>query len=55
MQYLVPSFGYTLLVSGVVALGWAILRTVLVYFALRDARPNESSAFQVREAAFRTK
>jgi CubicO group peptidase (beta-lactamase class C family) len=54
MQYLVPSFGYTLLVSGVVALGWAVVRTVLVYFALRGASTNESSAFQVREAAFRT-
>jgi hypothetical protein len=52
MQYLVPSFGYTLLVSGWVALSWAVVRTVLVYFALRGARPNESSAFQVREAAF---
>jgi len=54
MQYLVPSFGYTLLVSGVVALSWAVVRTMLVYFALRGARPNESGAFQVREASFRT-
>jgi CubicO group peptidase (beta-lactamase class C family) len=54
MQYLVPSFGYTLLVSGWVALSWAVVRTVLVYFALRGASTKESSAFQVREAAFRT-
>jgi CubicO group peptidase (beta-lactamase class C family) len=54
MQYLVPTFGYTLLVSGWVALSWAVVRTVLVYFGLRDARPNQSSPFQVREAAFRT-
>jgi CubicO group peptidase (beta-lactamase class C family) len=41
MQYLVPAFGYTLLVSGVVALGWAIVRTVLVYFALRGTKPDQ--------------
>jgi CubicO group peptidase (beta-lactamase class C family) len=35
MQYLVPAFGYTLLISGVVALGWALVRTVLAYLALR--------------------
>jgi hypothetical protein len=31
----VPDLGYTLLVSGLVAMGWSILRTVLVVFALR--------------------
>jgi hypothetical protein len=41
MQYLVPSFGYTLLVSGVVALGWAIVRTILMYFALRAGKQSE--------------
>jgi hypothetical protein len=30
-----PDFGYTLLVSGVIALGWGIIRTVLVFRALR--------------------
>jgi CubicO group peptidase (beta-lactamase class C family) len=34
---LVPDFGYTLLVSGLAALGWGILRTVLAYFALRQS------------------
>jgi hypothetical protein len=44
MQYLVPSFGYTLLVSGVVALGWAVVRTVLIYFALRGANERGLTA-----------
>jgi hypothetical protein len=41
MQYLVPAFGYTLLVSGIVALGWALVRTVLAYIALRRAGTDE--------------
>jgi hypothetical protein len=41
MQYLVPSFGYTLLVSGVVALSWGVIRTVLAYFALRAGKQSE--------------
>lgn len=36
MQYMLPTLGYTLLVSGMVALGWALIRTVLVYLALRS-------------------
>jgi CubicO group peptidase (beta-lactamase class C family) len=35
IQYLAPGIGYTLLVSGVVALGWGVVRTVLAYLALR--------------------
>jgi len=30
-----PDYGYTLLVGGLLALGWGILRTVLAYVALR--------------------
>jgi CubicO group peptidase (beta-lactamase class C family) len=30
-----PDYGYTLLIGGLVALGWGILRTVLAYVALR--------------------
>jgi CubicO group peptidase (beta-lactamase class C family) len=41
MQYLVPSFGYTLLVSGVVALVWAIVRTMLAYFILRGEKQDK--------------
>jgi CubicO group peptidase (beta-lactamase class C family) len=46
MQYLVPAFGYTLLVSGVVALGWSVLRTALAYFALRGGKQHELIAAQ---------
>lgn len=35
IQYMLPTLGYTLFVSGVVALGWSVIRTVLVYLALR--------------------
>jgi CubicO group peptidase (beta-lactamase class C family) len=35
IQYLSPDLGYTLLVSGAVALGWGVVRTVLAYLALR--------------------
>jgi CubicO group peptidase (beta-lactamase class C family) len=34
MQYMLPTLGYTLLVSGIVALGWSVIRTVLVFRAL---------------------
>jgi CubicO group peptidase (beta-lactamase class C family) len=43
-----PDLAYALLVSGVVALGWAVLRTVWAYFAYRKsgpAGPTESRAF----------
>lgn len=33
----VPDFGYTLLVGGLVALGWGIIRTGWAYFALRQS------------------
>ena len=33
--YLAPDFGYTLAASGVIALGWSILRTVLALRVLR--------------------
>jgi hypothetical protein len=32
-----PDLGYTLLVSGLVALGWGILRTVWITFVLRKS------------------
>jgi hypothetical protein len=37
IQYMLPTLGYTLLVSGLVALGWGVVRTALVYLALRTA------------------
>jgi hypothetical protein len=36
--YIAPDFGYTLLVSGVVALSWAIARTALLWWVLRTAQ-----------------
>jgi hypothetical protein len=45
-----PDLGYTLLVSGLVALGWGILRTVLVYSASR-ARNKANSVRIASEAA----
>jgi hypothetical protein len=33
----IPDLGYLLVASGLVALGWGILRTVWVYFALRES------------------
>jgi hypothetical protein len=42
-----PDYGYTLLVGGLLALGWGILRTVLVYTALRtpaEPRPLNVAA-----------
>ena len=32
----VPDFGYTLVLSGAVALTWGVLRTVLMILALRN-------------------
>jgi hypothetical protein len=46
MQYRVPSFGYTLLASGVAASGPAIVRTVLAYLVLRRATPEEVIALR---------
>jgi hypothetical protein len=42
IQYLAPGIGYTLLVSGVVALAWAVVWMVLAYLALRT--PSTPSA-----------
>jgi CubicO group peptidase (beta-lactamase class C family) len=36
--YAAPDFGYTLLVSGVIALGWGVVRAVLVWRVLRTAQ-----------------
>jgi hypothetical protein len=35
LTYVFPDLGYTLLVGGVLALGWGVVRTVLAYLALR--------------------
>jgi hypothetical protein len=45
-----PDLGYTLLVSGLIALGWGILRVVLVYSASR-ARSKAHSLLMAKEAA----
>jgi hypothetical protein len=34
IQYMLPTLGYTILVSGVVALVWAVVRTMLVYLVI---------------------
>jgi hypothetical protein len=36
--YIAPDFGYTLLVSGVVALVWGIVRTALMWRIFRTAQ-----------------
>jgi CubicO group peptidase (beta-lactamase class C family) len=36
--YAAPDFGYTLLVSGAIALGWGIARTALLWWVLRTAQ-----------------
>ena len=48
-----PDLGYTLLLSGLIALAWGILRTALAYSASR-ARSKADSALMVSEAAVRT-
>jgi hypothetical protein len=45
-----PDMGYTLLVSGLIALGWGILRTVFVYSASR-ARSKTNAPLLANEAA----
>lgn len=40
--YLAPDFGYTLIASGVVALGWGILRTALAFWVLRERDANRA-------------
>jgi len=41
----IPDLGYTLLVSGLIALGWGIIRTVWAYFILR--RSDAASAVEL--------
>jgi hypothetical protein len=48
-----PDLGYILLVSGLIALAWGILRTTLAYAASR-ARSKGNAALMVSEAAVRT-
>jgi len=48
-----PDLGYTLLVSGLLALVWGILRTALAYSASR-ARSKANAALMASEAAVRT-
>ena len=45
LLFMAPDFGYTLVLSGVVALAWGVLRTVLVIFVLRKlGTPKEPDA-----------
>jgi hypothetical protein len=48
-----PDLGYTLLVSGLIALAWGILRTALAYSASR-ARSKANAALMASETAFHT-
>jgi CubicO group peptidase (beta-lactamase class C family) len=43
----IPDLGYMLVASGLVALGWGILRTVLVYFALRGSGATSAAGTPV--------
>jgi CubicO group peptidase (beta-lactamase class C family) len=40
----IPDVGYTLLASGLVALGWGITRTAWAFFALRKPQPSGTAA-----------
>jgi len=44
IRYLAPDFGTTLLVSGVVALGWGIIRTAVLLWMLRAAERRAAVA-----------
>ena len=48
-----PDLGYTLLVSGLIALGWGVLRTAFVYSASR-ARSKSNSSLMTSETAAHT-
>lgn len=48
-----PDLGYTLLVSGLIVLGWGILRTALIYSASRT-RSKTNAVRMASEAAVRT-
>jgi hypothetical protein len=41
-----PDLAYALLVSGLVALGWGVLRTVWAYFALRQSGTTAPAEFR---------
>jgi len=47
---IVPDLGYLVVVSGVVALSWGILRTVLAYFALRQRGTPKAKEASVPKA-----
>ena len=47
---LVPDLGYLVVVSGVVALSWGILRTVLAYFTLRQRGTPKATQTSVPKA-----
>jgi hypothetical protein len=48
--YAAPDIGYIFLISGLVALAWAIIRTVLLLWLLRPAesRASEATGMPVR-------
>jgi hypothetical protein len=48
-----PDLGYTLLISGLIALAWGILRTALAYSASR-AQSKTNAALMASEAAAHT-
>jgi hypothetical protein len=47
---LVPDLGYLVVVSGVVALSWGILRTLLAYLVLRQRATPKATETSVPEA-----
>ena len=47
---LVPDLGYLVVVSGVVALSWGILRTVLAYLVLRQRGTPKATQTSVPKA-----
>jgi hypothetical protein len=47
---IVPDLGYLVVVSGVVALSWGILRTVLAYSALRQSGKPKATEASVTKA-----
>ncbi|MEZ4664562.1 MAG: serine hydrolase domain-containing protein [Caldilineaceae bacterium] len=53
LVYVFADLGYTLLVGGVIALGWAIVRTALAYQALRTTRAVLSGVLPVAGATYR--
>jgi hypothetical protein len=52
MIYGAPDLGYVMVVSGGVALGWSVLRTVLAFFTLRTpGAPRAAEAVEAPVAA----